>query len=337
MSMRNGRSRPASVASSRRGGGKSVKGDESERDSLDVLCDRLVDGTDPVDVDAEQVADIIDRLKARKAELLRGSDDDMFDYDTLQRIDDVINQLSSSNEHLLYTDVQREEIEKLVRRRDEMQRQLADSEAQLVAVKKIFEGKRQDDIARLMQEQQRELEELNERYAQEPPAKYRKLSTELIHLRKHERMLRLTGRYMEAKQVRSDADGLEAFEMEKHRIKWEKDAQAARQDLMRKHKHQMDCLNEKWNRQWQTIEPDSIKEQQHCKKVIETYEKRIEEIMNSRNDFRGSTTRSVLKAKKERLPHLTSRPTSHLSSQRKTGRKTPGRGTRTGISGRGLR
>ena len=302
-----------------------------EEDEIDGVCDKLIAGPDPVDVDAGQVAAIVDRLKYRKAMLLRGSDDDEFDYDTLQRIDDVIAQLFASNESLLYTDVQREEIEKLTRRREDMQRQLAESEAQLASVKKIFEEKRQNDIARLMQEQEREMNELNEKYSKEPPPKYRKLSTELIQMRKHERMLRLTGRYMEAKQVRSDADGLESFEMEKQRIKWEKDAQAARQEMAKRHKQQMDCLNEKWNRQWQSIEPDSIKEQNHCRQVIEGYEKRIREIVDSRNDFRGATTRSVLKAKKEWLPHLTSRPTSHLSTQRRTGRRTPGRGTSRGL------
>ena len=283
---------------------------------LDSLCDALIAGVDSVDVDQSQVPALVARLRLRKSAILRGPESSGFDYDALQRIDDVIAQLMSSNEDLLYSDVQREELRRLKDRRNVARQQLAESAEQLESFRRVFNEKRRQDADRLAEIQRRELEELDQRYSGDPPRNYRKLSAELVQLRQHERALRLTGRYLEAKSVRTDADALEAFEGEQGRMRWARDGYAARQALEKRHKQQMDCLNEKWDRQWLSIEPDSIRRQQHCLKVIETNERRIAEVRGSKNDFRGTTTRAILRARRERLPHLTGRPTSRMGTQR---------------------
>lgn len=288
-----------------------------KKDNIDIICDNLIDGGEAVDIDATLVTDVIDRLRTRQQDIMDGPEDGTFDYDALHRIDEVLEQLVKSGEQIIYDDAHTKEIVAIEQRISKSQKELSEKEKQLKTVRREFKQRRKKDLERLLEQQKKEMEELEAKYSSEElPPKYRKLSGEVLYMRRQEKMLRMTHNFLDAKKLRSDADALEAYEMEQNRIKWQIDGNAAKQALVKKHEHQVKCLNEKWDRQWQVLEPSSIKEQEHCKKVIDTQEKRLREVKGSANDFKIQTTRSVQKAKKERLPQLTSRPPSHMASQR---------------------
>jgi hypothetical protein len=255
-------------------------------------------------------------LRERKQEILNLPEDGEFDYDALDQIDEVIGELVNSSRQLLHSDVQKAELSRIQSRIVQSQQQLTETEKQFSNMKRLFDDRRSADINRLLQEQQRELDDLLRLYSGEPPPKYRKVSSEVMNMRSQEKTLRLAGHYKEAKQMRLDADAREAVETQRNRAQWRRAKVRAERALAEKHQRQLNCLKEKWDRQWQALEPESKDQQRHWKRVIETNERRMTEVMGGKRDF--------LKARREQLPQLTAKANSQGSSARAaTSRRNP--------------
>jgi hypothetical protein len=234
-------------------------------------------------------------------------DDSNFDYDTLQLTDNLIGEVYQSVQQHLCDTVKEAELSRLESRIHQTQSALTERNQQLSSVRLLYEERREQLIERLMQIQRREWESLEERLSGEMPPKFRKVSQELLVIRKREKTLRLTQRFMEAKQMRKDGDAKEAVEQEANLLRWHKYGDKLREELKRKHELQMECLNERLSHEWEVLEPVSKAQQSHCKKAIEHQERRKMEVQNSANDFRTQTTRDVQNAKREQWPQLTAR------------------------------
>jgi hypothetical protein len=296
-----------------------------------AISDALVQGILTVDVPRDRALEVIECLRTRRRAILDAPPNSDFDYDSLDRIDQILGELLSSNAQLFYSDIHRDEITKLEERIQKLKTELDQTELNFADLKRSFDEQRQADIERVLIEQALEMSELEKSYGHEMPAKYRKFSTTLVALRHQENVLRRVGQFAEAKQVRLDADALERAEMDANSSRWEKDRMRGIADLKRKQTHQLNCVNERWDRHWQGIEPSSLAAQAHLKMVIENTEDRLNEVMGCRNDFRVRTTRSVINAKKEQLPQLTARrppaekPEPHQGRPRPPGPKMTGR------------
>jgi hypothetical protein len=248
-----------------------------------------------------------------------------FNYDELDRIDQILAELLSCNAQLLYTDVHRDEIVKLQKRIKQFKRQLDEHNRQFAVVKDSFDVDRQADVDRVKEEQGVELNETEAYFAQELPPKFRKWSTTLVALRSHEKKLRRAGQFIEAKKVRAELVALEQAEMDANQRRWENARLRELSNLRKRHERQLVCLHDRWDRQWQTIEPSSIATRNHLQKVIDTNQERLNEVLGCKNDFHVRTTRSVINAKREQLPQLTARKGQFESPRSVTGRpQTPG-------------
>jgi hypothetical protein len=283
----------------------SVPQSDNAKSDVGLLCEQLILGESHVDVPRVQVPAVLEHLRERKQAILNLPEDSEFDYDALDRIDEVLGELVNSSKQLLYS-----EGRTLPEPGPHCPISAAADrdEEQFSNMKRFFDDKRSADINRLVQEQQRELDDLQRLYSGEPPPKYRKVSIEVMNMRSQEKTLRLAGHYREAKQMRLDADAKEVVEMQRNRARWRRAKGGAEHALAEKHQRQLNCLKEKWDRQWQAFEPESKDQQRHWKRVIETNERRMTDVIGGKTEF--------LKTRREQLPQLTARPNSQFSSAR---------------------
>jgi hypothetical protein len=159
-----------------------------------------------------------------------------------------------------------------------MQRSLqfrAEVDDRLEAVREGFNEKREADLKRLQEEQAAELAALIESWSQELPPKFRRVSPTLVNIRIQERQLRLTHRFNEAKAKKKVGDNLEAQEMEENRALWRKDCDANRELMLQKHRQQLKCLEERWDREWSVMEIGMKFDEKRVNIMIETTERRM--------------------------------------------------------------
>jgi hypothetical protein len=100
-----------------------------------------------------------------------------------------------------------------------------------------------------------------------------------------------------------EADALEAFEMEKQKIRWNHEGMATRDAILRKHAQQMNCMLEKAEQTWQALIPDSIAREKHWRLVIDTLQRKIDEERGSSEEVE-KTTRGILANETPKLPSL---------------------------------
>lgn len=289
-----------------------VKAVYEEPLSSSDLCENMINGANVREtVTAENCQDIIEELRIMRDKVLEGPE---FDYDRLQKIDDILNEIFSFQEQLMLDAVKQKELEKLYQRKEQALQEMRDINAEIKSAKGIFDEKRQNALDVLQTNQDREFHDLEEKFSHEEiPVKYRKLSVEVLNIRKQEKHLRLTKRYMEAKQCHQQAEALEAFEMEQAKIKWRNDQNAIFEALNHKHQQQIACFNEKWDRQWLSLIPDPIARKEHCQLVIDTIDRRIYDITDAKTQTKVISR--VINAKKENVP-VTARSVSHVSPPR---------------------
>jgi hypothetical protein len=95
---------------------------------------------------------------------------------------------------------------------------------------------------------------------------------------------------------------VEAFEIERQKVRWINEGVAAREVIVGKQAREMRCLGEKWNRIWQAMLPGSLVRESQWKAVVDHVEGQIRhECGDSENAQK--TTRGLI-AKSEALPRL---------------------------------
>jgi hypothetical protein len=229
-----------------------------------------------------------------------------FDYDRLQLLDDILHEILRLYEHDLCQTLQQAELNRIETKIAWTKQRISEAAEHLSSIRSLFEERRDSGIWRLRCRQSDECAAL-ERELAEMPATFAHKSAELLRVRKREKMLRLTHRFREAKQMREERARLEAIELDAHRRRWQHHGDRRRAALARKHHQQMVCLTDNLARQWQALEPESQSEEQHYRIIIENQERRMADVKGSPNDFRFKTTRDILKAKRDLWPEVTAR------------------------------
>jgi hypothetical protein len=276
--------------------------------------------TSPEDIAIAPDLEKIDVLRARRREILAGDAD--CDYDDLQRIDNEIDAVYQSVQRYLCDEAQEAELSTLDTRIHQTKSALLESHEQFAAVRRIHEERHLMLTESLVRMQKSEWEALDRVLAGAPPPRFRKLSAELLAKRRSERALRLTHRFAEAKVLRNETAAMEASEMEGNAGRWREYGDRRRAEMRHRHEAQMQCLDERIEREWQVLVPVSVSQQSHCQMVIESRVRRKAEVQASPNDFRTQTTRSVQKAIRDQWPQVTARRTSGQSSPMRTPRQS---------------
>lgn len=99
-------------------------------------------------------------------------------------------------------------------------------------------------MSELIQKQRTEMDDLERRWVEEYPKKYRKPSTKLLSLIENERKVGLSGNYKLARQLKKQTDEMRRLEAEIAQERLNKDYIAARERLIEKHNNERRKLEE---------------------------------------------------------------------------------------------
>ncbi|OHS92811.1 hypothetical protein TRFO_40871 [Tritrichomonas foetus] len=261
------------------------------------ISNELLNGAPTTSVDPCKAGAVYSYLRKHKQEVLKKPD-----YFLAQRIDDVCSELMLLSSQTSYCEYRGEEIaaaeEKLEQAKNQLQLILDEREK----VNQLFNNQKAKNIEKLEQQQQEELEQLEQKYNSGIPPKFKKVSNEVLNIRKQEEFLRNSKRYMEAQQLKEEADALEAFELARQEVKYHNEKIEAKEKLMAQHQTQMKCLLEKMNRQYNAMMPNSYDRENHWKSVIGHLEVQIRRLRGDKREVK-KVTQSML-TKERGLPSL---------------------------------
>jgi hypothetical protein len=273
-------------------------------------ADALVDGVDLSSVDPSLYAEIHRYLRERKLEVHRSHPPD---YLRAQRMEDLCGQLLvlvDQGTYCTYKSYEADRLqEKINHARAELQAVLDERERAL----SLFNDQREKAAARLQQQHDSELARRDDYYAGELPAKWRHVSGEVLQIREQERFLRQSRRYVEAQRMMEEADALEAFEIERQKVRWYNEGVGIRETMVARHAKQMSCLQERFDRTWSAMVPDSLARERQWNTVIQHLEAQLRREREESAEA-GVTARSIVR-RDPGLPTL--RPTGAPNPMRR--------------------
>ncbi|OHS98031.1 hypothetical protein TRFO_35635 [Tritrichomonas foetus] len=267
----------------------SISSEKNHFPNIQAVCQALIDG---VEFDYSKYftdSVIIAHLHLMVEELMEGEGPD-YDYDKLQRIDDLILEIQAKGQEKTQITTQQSQIEQLHSKIDNTREEMFKIEEKYYEMKSEIEEKKKIELDKLIAQQQLEMSDLDKKYSMENlPPKYRKLSADLINIRKLERKLRIMHQFGEAKKLREEGDKREAEEMAANKNNWRKEKKIAKAALFKKHQQQIACFNEKWNRHWQVL-VSSLKNEHNKQKLIMKKTKRKIHEVKIRKELQSART-----------------------------------------------
>jgi hypothetical protein len=262
--------------------------------------DALLQGTPPSSADPDLFPAILSYLRDQKAVFLKPPRPD---YPKAQQCHDVCSALMLLMGQADYCGEKQDTVHRLEEKIDQAKAELEKVLNEREHCSAIFDRRRQRSIAKLQNQQQRELQAHDEHYGGGLPMSHRHASAEVLQLREQERALRRSRRFLEAQSILEEAEALEAFEIETLKIRWQNEGRAAREQILQRHTQQMQCLLEKAEQTWEALMPDSIARENHWKRLIATLERKIGEERGASAEVER-TTRGILANSREALPPL---------------------------------
>ena len=278
------------------------KSPDPDPEIVQISQDLIAGDIDSASIDQTKIRDITLYLRKYKKTVLLEPD-----YFTAQRIDDVCSELallSTQNKYCNYRSTEIKTVnEHLKKSKSELQKVLEERKK----VQNIFDDQKAKRIEKLEQQQQKELETLDEKYNGEIPPKYKKLSSEVLNIRRQETHLRNAKMYLEAQKLREEGDALEAFELARQEVRFHNEGVENREKMLLTHRNQMNCLLENLDRQYMTMMPSSYAKEKHWKQVISQYERQLKKLKGD--------SREVKKVTNSMLANPNSNPNASISSK----------------------
>lgn len=259
---------------------------------IDTVCENLLNDSD-YQFDLYYTAKEVIAHLHEMCDFIMCQEED-FDYDLLQRIDEVIEEVTSKDQELCATLTQQDSINQLNVKLEKTKDEISKIENRFSNVKQNFEEKKKEDIIRLKNCQKKEIEEFKFKYSMNNmPPRYTKLSANIINMRTLERKLRIMHKFPEAKQIRDEADQKEKEEMEINCQKWLNEREIAKSALIKKHQQQMKCLLEKWDRHYQVLQQSLTSETDNQQLIIKKTQRKVSEAQTKKDLLSRSPSSSV--------------------------------------------
>lgn len=170
------------------------------------------------------------------------------------------------------------------------------------------ERKRDADLKMMEKENEKELREFDKQFDLDPPPEMRKFSPQLLQLRVREKYMVQSGRYVEATEVRAEAEKMMAKEIQQHHERWIESLKLKRADLIKKQQERMYVRKVNANNLIEKMRRESIAQIDHQEKAVQHIESHYEDavIVQNFSAVGGTTTRSVKNTTgRSPLPKLT--------------------------------
>jgi hypothetical protein len=137
--------------------------------------------------------------------------------------------------------------------------------------------KRDEDLEQLRQTHQRELEEFDRCVREGIPVHYRTRAPYLLHMRRRQRAMVASKRYVEATMVKDEADLIKEREMAENWAKWLERAEAEKKWMKKRHEEKFFVREATWNRELQEMQRIAEREILHCMRSTEHLKGKISE------------------------------------------------------------
>ena len=132
-----------------------------------------------------------------------------------------------------------------------------------------------DEIARANRQELKEFD--NQVNYAELPLQFRKMSPEYLQLRRRQKAMIASKRYMDAKEVKREADAMEKKELDKNYERFRLKAEADRKELIKKQQEKMDARSMNWERKIAEIRKQAKFEVDHAQRCADHLQGRINE------------------------------------------------------------
>ena len=139
------------------------------------------------------------------------------------------------------------------------------------------ERKRDADLKMMEKENEKELREFDKQFDLEPPPEMRKFSPQLLQLRVREKYMVQSGRYVEATEVRAEAEKMMAKEMKQHHERWIESLKLKRADVIKKQQERMYVRRVNADNQIEKMRRESIAQIDHQEKAVQHIESHYED------------------------------------------------------------
>lgn len=219
---------------------------------------------------------VLNYLTNQKNEAIKAED-----FLSAQKFEDKINEIKLMQVEEAYESRQNGKYEDLVQRLSEAQNILEDQRENLNQVLQSFQDEREEAILKLDEQLESELFQFDEEHNVDPPPKFRKFSPEYLNMRKREKFMVSSKRYVEANALKKEADILEKKERQIQQKNWGDYVNQQRQLLLKKQQEQRRCFIEKWDREWAALVPSAECEVTKCENVVKNIEANISNLSNA--------------------------------------------------------
>lgn len=263
----------------------------NQQEEINAAADLLEAGKDPADFDHETLIACVDIFKAKKTKSVKEGN--------YLKANDYAKLIKSCQKTVDVTSFTSQCTQKL----DDYREKMADAQEQLDQVNQIwddrfyeFEAQIETKLQDLTQQQNEELDNFNKSTPENLPPQYQKFSSELLLMRKREKLLLRNEEYIDAHKLKAKADAREAEELEQQQSKFLDDRLKKQNALIEKHNQQYNAFAEWVKEHRQVMIQQRAKETEGPLKRLQHYTELVESIEKNGlppNPSDGFTTNKV--------------------------------------------
>ena len=219
---------------------------------------------------------VLNYLINQKSEAIKAED-----FLSAQKFEDKINEIKLMQVEDAYESRQNDKYEDLIQRLSDAQSALEEQRENLNQILQSFQDEREEAIMKLDEKLDNDLYQFDEDHNIEVPPKFRKFSPEYLNIRKREKFMVSSKRYVEANNLKKEADAMEKKERAIQEKNWENYVNQQRQLLIKKQQEQRRCFIEKWDREWTALVPSAEAEVTRCENVVKNIEANLADLSNT--------------------------------------------------------
>lgn len=230
----------------------------------------LLDGSPASSIPQDTVKPVMHCLRAYRDSVIAEGD-----YMHAQEVEDKINDLMLRREKQKYEDSQLETYQELTRRLERARSDLQAAEEACRIYTEDVNRRCAEEREELAQMQRDELRELESQFAGDPPYKFVRWSPGYLNLRRKEKFLVKSRRYVEAHDMKLQADKVEREDVRASRGAWKAYGTQQKELLLRQHQVKMEYLLERYEQERVAKMLTLNAEVERCANVVRLYESRV--------------------------------------------------------------
>jgi hypothetical protein len=239
---------------------------------------QLLTGTSPSLVPPSEIHPTVEFLQTMLVESIQTQN-----YLEAQKIEDLCSALLQQNTEQTYESYQNSRVKLLEERLQVALKSFDEARQTLHDAQTKLEQERQNAIAALAADHERELAAFDEAHSQEMPTVFRKFGSEYLLLRKRQEVCVQAKRFVEANALKVEADAIEANEIARQESNWRKSVALQRDAVVQKQMQQIQVLEEKLQGRWCEQIPPLLTELTRAENVVKAAELKLSTIQSGEN------------------------------------------------------